>query len=112
LLLSLFERENDVREVHNYVSALEYGLERLSSIPVSLRLIKEIHTRLMEGVRGEIWTPGEFRRSQNWIGSPGSTLETAEYVPPPIAEMLEALSDLVRIPSSDVSQKQQNSTTW
>jgi Fic family protein len=92
--LSFFEGENDVREVHNYVSALEYGLERLNSIPVSLRLIKEIHARLMEGVRGEVWTPGEFRRSQNWIGSPGSTLETAEYVPPPVAEMLEALSDL------------------
>ena len=92
--LSFYERENDVREVHNYVSALEYGLERLNSIPVSLRLIKEMHARLMEGVRGEIWTPGEFRRSQNWIGSPGSTLETAEFVPPPVSEMLDALNDL------------------
>lgn len=92
--LTFFDGENDVREVHNYVSALDYGLGRLDSLPVSLRLIKEIHGRLMEGVRGEIWTPGEFRRSQNWIGSPGSTLETAEYVPPPVSEMLDALSEL------------------
>jgi Fic family protein len=92
--LSFFEGENDVREVHNYVSALEYGLERLNSIPISLRLIKEIHAHLMARVRGDIWTPGEFRRSQNWIGSPSSTIESAEYVPPPVAEMLEALNDL------------------
>ena len=89
--LALFELSPDVREVHNYVSALEYGLERLKTLPVSLRLIRETHARLLEGVRGEQYTPGEFRRSQNWIGPPGTTLEGATFVPPPAEEMNEAL---------------------
>ena len=63
--LSFLEPISDVREVHNYVQALDYGLERLQTLPVSLRLIRELHARLMEGVRGELLTPGEFRRSQN-----------------------------------------------
>jgi len=71
---SLFEPPPDVREVYNYVRALEYGLERLQTLPLSLRLIREIHARLMEGVRGEHQTPGDFRRRQNWIGRPGCTL--------------------------------------
>jgi len=82
---------DDVREVANYVAALEYGLARLQSLPVSLRLIRELHARLMHGVRGEHATPGEFRRSQNWIGRPGCSLNDAEYVPPPPAEMKAAL---------------------
>jgi Fic family protein len=82
---------DDVREVANYVTALEYGLARLQSLPVSLRLIRELHARLMQGVRGGHATPGEFRRSQNWIGRPGSTLNDAEYVPPPPDEMPTAL---------------------
>jgi Fic family protein len=82
---------DDVREVANYVAALEYGLARLSSLPVSLRLIRELHARLMQGVRGGHATPGEFRRSQNWIGRPGCTLNEAEYVPPPLEEMRRAL---------------------
>ena len=65
----------DLHEVGNYVVALEYGLRRLDSLPLSLRLVRELHERLMRGVRGDISTPGEFRRSQNWIGRPGSTLE-------------------------------------
>lgn len=81
----------DVREVLNYVEALEYGLKRLESLPVSLRLIKEIHGRLMEGVRGGKATPGEFRRSQNWIGPAGCSLREASYVPPPVPEMEQAL---------------------
>ena len=85
---------SDVREVRNYVWALEYGLERLNTLPVSLRLIRELHARLMDGVRGEHATPGEFRRSQNWIGPPGCTLKEAEFVPPPVPEMLEALGEL------------------
>ena len=89
--LSFFEAGSDVREVHNYVHALEYGLERVNTLPVSLRLIREVHAKLMEGVRGDAWTPGEFRRSQNWIGPAGSTLETAVYIPPPEEEMLAAL---------------------
>jgi len=84
----------DLREVANYVVALEYGVERLSSLPLSLRLLRELHARLMEGVRGGQATPGEFRRSQNWIGPPGSRPENATYVPPPPAEMLEALESL------------------
>jgi Fic family protein len=81
----------DVREVRNYVTALEYGVRRLKSLPISLRLVRELHARLMKGVRGDRATPGEFRRSQNWIGRPGSTLETATYVPPPPQEMQEGL---------------------
>jgi Fic family protein len=82
---------SDVREVHNYVRAFEYGLERIHTLPVSLRLLRELHERLMEGVRGEQATPGEFRRSQNWIGPPGCTLNQAHFVPPPVPEMNEAL---------------------
>ena len=73
----------DLREVGNYVAALEYGMERLKTLPLSLRLIREIHQKLMQGVRGETAGPGEFRRSQNWIGPPGCTLDNASYVPPP-----------------------------
>lgn len=89
---SLLEDTTDVREVHNYVRAVDYGLERLRSLPFSLRLIREIHAILMEGVRGEHLTPGEFRRSQNWIGPPGSTIDSAIFVPPPVDEMNQALA--------------------
>jgi Fic family protein len=92
--LPMFESFDDVREVHNYVRALEYGPQRLNTLPISLRLIREIHQVLMQGVRGNLWTPGEFRRSQNWIGPAGSTLESAPFVPPPVDEMQQALSDL------------------
>jgi len=81
----------DVREVRNYVTALEYGVPRLRTLPLSLRLVRELHARLMRGVRGEHATPGEFRRSQNWIGIPRSTLETAVYVPPPPDHLMEVL---------------------
>jgi hypothetical protein len=74
---------NDAREVFNYVQALQFGLERVKALPVSLRLIREIHARLIENVRGGKLTPGESRRSQNWIGPARSTLENATYVPPP-----------------------------
>jgi Fic family protein len=92
--ISFLEPTDDVREVHNYVVALNYGLERLKTLPVSLRLIREVYARLMEGVRGGNLTPGKFRTSQNWIGPAGSTIETATYVPPPIDEMQAALNDL------------------
>lgn len=88
--------KSDAREVHNYVSALDHGIARLNILPVSLRLIRELHEHLMKGVRGDLWTPGEFRRSQNWIGPAGSTLESAPYVPPPVDEMLESLNRLER----------------
>src|SRR4030067_2680201 len=68
---SYFESSSDVREVHNYVRAMDYGLERSKTLAMSLRLMQELHKNLMEGVRGEHLTPGEFRRSQNWIGPPG-----------------------------------------
>ena len=82
---------DDMREVGNYVAALEHGLGRLKTLPLSLRLLCEIHAQLMEGVRGDRATPGEFRRSQNWIGPAGCTLANANYVPPPPAEMMQAL---------------------
>jgi Fic family protein len=82
---------DDVREVRNYVRALEYGVKRLRDFPLSLRLVRELHERLMKGVRGDRATPGEFRRSQNWIGPPGASLQTATYVPPPVDEMMSAL---------------------
>lgn len=82
---------NDLREVRNYIEALEFGLLRLNELPLSLRFVRELHERLMQGVRGSHATPGEFRRSQNWIGAPGSTPATATYVPPPVPEMMEAL---------------------
>ncbi len=82
----------DVQEVANYVKAMEYGLARLQKFPLSLRFIRELHERLMSSVRGEHLTPGEFRRSQNWIGLPGCTLTDATYVPPPVKEMEEALN--------------------
>ena len=71
---------NDVKEIENYVKATSYGFERLASLPLSLRFIREIHGILMDGVRGENKTPGEFRRSQNWIG--GYSINTATYIPP------------------------------
>ena len=81
----------DLREVANYVDALEYGIGRLDTLPLSLRLGRELHARLLRQVRGGHATPGEFRRSQNWIGPPGCTLATASYLPPPPAEMMGAL---------------------
>ena len=83
--------EADVREVSNYVRALEYGLERVETLPVSLRLVRELHERLLEGVGGAHATPGEFRTRQNWIGPPESTLNTARFVPPPVPEMWASL---------------------
>jgi Fic family protein len=86
----------DVLEVANYVAALELGFARLEALPVSLRLIRELHARLMAGVRGQERRPGEFRHVQNMIGAPGDTEATARYVPPPVQEMHEALHQLER----------------
>ena len=99
--LSFFERTEDVREVYNAVRAMEYGLERLNTLPISLRLIRELHEKLMEGVRGGTQTPGEFRRSQNWIGPVGSTPSSAPYVPPPVEEMHHSLDALEKFIHSD-----------
>ena len=87
---------SDLHEVGNYVKALEYGLRRLDSLPLSLRFMCELHERLMRGVRGDSARPGEFRRVQNWIGGPGSTLKNATYVPPPPTELASCLAALER----------------
>jgi Fic family protein len=84
---------DDIQEVRNYIHAMEHGIALLSSLPLSLRLIREIHAKLMSGVRGDKATPGEFRRSQNWIGPVGSTPMTAAFVPPPVHEMTESLGE-------------------
>ncbi len=75
-------RTKDVHEVVNYVAATNYGLHRLKSLPLSLRLIRELHAKLLDGVRGSDRNPGEFRKSQNWVGPNGSPLVSAIYVPP------------------------------
>ena len=87
-------QKTDVLEVINYVKAMDYGLKRLKELPICLRLMREIHEILMKNVRGQHLTPGEFRRSQNWIGPAGCNLNEAKYVPPPVHEMHEALGEL------------------
>lgn len=85
-----------LEEVQNYVKATNYGVERIrEGFPVCTRLIREIHKILMQGVRGEQKTPGEFRISQNWIG--GSMPSTAVYVPPPYTEIAECLTDFEKV---------------
>ena len=84
----------DVGEVINYVKAMNYGLQRLDDLPLSLRLIREIHAVLLKNTRGSQRNPGEFRKTQNWIGPPGCNLKTATFVPPPVPEMLKAMGDL------------------
>ena len=96
-------RHPDVREIANYVRAMDYGLNRLKELPISTRLIKEIHAILMDGVRGGHATPGELRRTQNWIGPAGCTLNEATFVPPPVPEMQTALSDWERYLNSEDS---------
>ncbi len=88
------DRPEDVSEVVNYVGAMNYGLVRLRELPVSVRLIKEIHEKLMHGVRGFELRPGEIRTSQNWIGPGGCTLADATFVPPPPHEVANCLGDL------------------
>ena len=84
----------DVAEVVNYVRAMRVGLSALDELPLSLRLIRDIHTELLRDVRGAGRSPGEFRTSQNWLGPPGCTLADATFVPPPPHEMMKALGGL------------------
>lgn len=98
------DRPQDVDEVCNYVRAMNYGLERLGDLPVSVRLIREIHTELLQGVRGAHLTPGEIRTSQNWIGPSGCTLNEATFVPPPPHEVAQHLSELERFLHADTQQ--------
>lgn len=82
---------DDLREVGNYVTALDYGIKRLNTLPLSLRLVRELHEKLMEGVRGNHATPGQFRKTQNWIGPAGCTLQNATYVPPSPELLMDCL---------------------
>ena len=102
-LLEVFDAEAsdqplgaDVEEVVNYVIAMERGLQRLATLPVSTRLIREMHAVILAGVRGRDRQPGELRTTQNWIGSPGATIDKATFVPPPPGELADLLSDLER----------------
>ncbi len=94
-------RPNDVKEVLNYVTAMNYGLDRLKELPISKRLIREIHEKLLTGVRGNNLQPGEIRQTQNWIGATGSTIREATFVPPPPNEVLNALSEFERFLHED-----------
>lgn len=85
---------NELKEVINYTRALNYGQERVKELPLSLRLIREIHKILLEGTRGAQRTPGEFRTSQNWIGPPGVSLNNAIYIPPPPTDVITNMGDL------------------
>lgn len=87
-------KDPDVLEVLNYVKAMNYGFSRIGKLPLSLRLVREIHQKLMKGVRGDMLNPGEFRTTQNWIGPQGCTLNDATYVPPPVDEMNKLLNQL------------------
>ena len=91
----------DVADVVNYIKATEFALERRKELPLCCRLIREIHAILMEGVRGQEKSPGEFRISQNWIGGQGSTLKNARYIPPAPEDMVTAMSDLEKYINED-----------
>jgi Fic family protein len=86
------ERKDDWQEVHNYIEAMNSSINKLKTLPVSTRLMKDAHRILMQGVRGEHKNPGEFRTSQNWIG--GATLKDATYIPPVLTEVNELMNDL------------------
>lgn len=91
----------NVADVVNYIKATEFAIERLKTLPLCNRLIRETHAVLMEGVRGQEKSPGEFRHSQNWIGGQGSTLKNARYIPPAPDDMLDAMSDLEKYINAD-----------
>ncbi len=94
----------EVSDIVNYVKATVYALERLKTLPLCNRLIKETHAILMEGVRGKEKSPGEFRYSQNWVGGQGSTIRNARYIPPNPEDMQQAMSDLEKYMNSDDPQ--------
>lgn len=92
---------HDISDVVNYVHATEFAIKRLNELPLCCRLIKETHAVLMDGVRGQEKSPGEFRYSQNWIGGNGSTIRTARYIPPNPEDMQQAMSDLEKYINGD-----------
>ena len=93
----------NVADVVNYIKATEFALERMNTLPLCNRLIKETHEVLMSGVRGQEKNPGEFRTSQNWIGAAGSSLKNARYIPPNPEDMINAMSELEKYINSDDS---------
>ena len=86
--------QRDVADVVNYIKATEYAVERMNELPLCMRLLREVHTVLLSGVRGSEKSPGELRSTQNWIGPGGSTLKNAAYIPPNIEDMNDSLRDL------------------
>lgn len=92
----------DVSDVINYVKATQYALKRLERLPLCCRLIREIYEVLMENVRGQDKTPGEFRHSQNWIGPANCSLKDARYIPPNVEDMQTAMSDLEKYINENV----------
>lgn len=98
------DRYGDVGDIVNYVAAMNYGLERLDELPLSLRLVREIHDQLLRDGRGARATPGEFRKTQNWIGPAGGTLHQATFVPPPVPDMHAALDNFEKFLHSDPSR--------
>lgn len=92
----------DVSDVVNYVKATQYAIQRLENLPLCCRLMKEVHEKLMEGVRGQDKIPGEFRHSQNWIGPANCSLKDARYIPPNVQDMEEAMFDLERYMNENV----------
>ena len=96
------DRPDDVGQVLNYIDAMNYGLERLTALPMSTRLIGDIHRRLLSGVRGQDQRPGEIRQKQNWIGPDNCLLADATFVPPPHTEVARCLSDLEKFLHSDI----------
>lgn len=97
------DRPRDVGEVLNYIRALNYGLDRLSELPLSIRLIREIHEKLLSGVRGQNSQPGEIRTTQNWIGPQGCTLNEASFIPPPPNEVMNILGQLETFIHADIA---------
>lgn len=97
------EKIKDTEEIVNYIKATNYAFKRLEDLPLCMRLIKETHSILLSNVRGKEKLPGEFRRSQNWIGYAGCTLNTASFIPPAPEEMERSLSDLEKYIHGDHS---------
>ena len=91
----------DIEDVVNYVNATNYSINLIKELPICNRYIKKVHEILLQGVRGNEKTPGEFRRSQNWIGAAGSTLKNAKYIPPSVTDMNECMSDLEKYINDD-----------
>ena len=91
--VSATRRTDDVAEVVNYIDAMNWGMEQLTSLPVCIRLIKGLHARLLKSGRGAERNAGEFRENQNWIGPSGCSIQEATFVPPPVPEMIKAIGD-------------------